>query len=225
MQTIKKIILGILLLNVALFAHAISPELKDIMRRLDNNSNSSTTSSSPSIIETIPGYGVSPIELGDSNSSVINKLGNYDRKVSYSTEHKRWIDYGYNTDKELPFYIGFDYLYEYGPTSNKSDAPIWKVYFKNNKVVYIVLTSFAYDTAATRRTGVDSNCLFYQSERNVNSCLGNDYFYFLDEAKNGNYMYLTKGLVFITVGGEIRTISIHRKLSAQEIRKFKSNYK
>jgi hypothetical protein len=161
----------------------------------------------------IPGKGIGQLHVGDSSARVIKVMGQYFRKTGYSEEKKNWEEFGYNTDIGLVFNIGFDYFLEYNPENNKTEYPAWKIYFKNDRVVYITLSSFIYNDEKMKKTGIPPECYFWGNKDNMVASLGNDFFEYTDSQDNKNFYYLEKGVVVIITDSEIRTITLFTPLT------------
>ena len=163
-----------------------------------------------------PGIGIGQLSIGDMSSHVAEVMGKHKRKISYLEEKQSWEGFGFNTDKELIFNIGFDYSLEYNEHNNKTDYPIWKIYFKNDKVVCITISSFIYDiydNTKYRKIGIPPHCNFLGSKNDMTKTLGEDFFEYVDSAKDVNCFYFDKGVSIVLTAGVIRTIIIFKPLS------------
>jgi hypothetical protein len=174
--------------------------------------------------EVVPGIGIEEIRIGNDYEFVVKVMGEYKTKTNYYDEEKIWKDYGYDVSVHLPFNIGFDYLIEYDESKNKTEYPIWKIYFKNNKVVYLVLSSYIYKKIETYSVGVSPQCYFGGEKAGMINTLGIDYFEFIDESGNYNMYYLKKGLVVILVGNKIKTMALFEPLTDSEKIEYLSKY-
>ena len=176
------------------------------------------------IYEIIPGAGIGEIRIGKDYEFVVKIMGEYENKINYDDEEKSWKDSGYNVDVELPFVIGFDYLIEYNESNNKTKYPIWKIYFKNDKIAYMTLSSFIYDTVDVNKVGVPPKCNFGGEKIDVINTLGKDYFEYIDESKYLNLYYLKKGIVVILAHDEIKTMAIFEPLTNVKKTEYLSKY-
>ncbi len=176
-------------------------------------------------IKISPGVGIGQISIGDLLLYVTKVMGKNKKKISFLKEKQIWDDYGYDTDQELLFDIGFDYFLEYNEDYNKTDYPIWKIYFKRDKVVYITLSSFIYNNIKSRKVGVPPQCYFWGSKLDMIKTLGSEYFEYADSANNINYFYFDKGISIVLTRDKIRTITIYKPLSNNQKIKFMKKFK
>ena len=92
-------------------------------------------------------YTMDEVYIGQSFEKVIRVMGTDFTKYSHDEMWERYNSSGYDPNYELVFYNGFDYVLEYGETSNPTEYPIYLVYCKNDVAVYIVLSSYIYERA------------------------------------------------------------------------------
>jgi hypothetical protein len=102
-----------------------------------------------------PGVGVSNVRLGASPQALERILGRPDQRIPYAEEKQIWEKYGYDTSRDLPFIVGFDEVWTYTPASGGARIPVWKVYFKANKINIIIVSSYVFpDGRAALENGV-----------------------------------------------------------------------
>ncbi|MBN1499483.1 MAG: hypothetical protein JW982_04985 [Spirochaetes bacterium] len=153
---------------------------------------------------TRPGKGIVPgksggrLLLGMKSEEAKKILGNNPSVKSYQSEYDDYTEFGYTPENEQVFKIGFDYLLEYKPETNISDIPAWKLYFKNNRLVYINFSNFIYpEISQNYRTPTG---LFFKTRKEIKDILGNDGIF----TNNGNlnYNYPRKGILVIFTENE-----------------------
>jgi hypothetical protein len=207
----------IIVISVMFFAGINAAENK-------SNEESQKKKNSDYTYEIIPGEGIGEIQIGKDYEFAVKIMGQYKDKINYSDEEKSWKGSGYNIDVELPFVIGFDYLIEYNENYNKTKYPVWKLYFKNNKIVYMTLSSFIYDNIEVNNIGVSPKCHFGGEKIDVIHTLGKDYFEYIDESEYLNLYYLKKGIVVILARDEIKTIAIFAPLTDAKKNEYLKKY-
>jgi hypothetical protein len=157
----------------------------------------------------VPGKGMGNVVIGVEAAEIKKLCGEPLSVISYEEEYSAFDDYGYDTDRELQFMIGFDYVLEYDPSSNASAIPAWKLYFKNDRLVYINFSSFVYTSEELRSVGVAPACFFYGTEGGMIQSLGNGFAKRTDESGNEQYSYPAKGITPIIVDGVVRVFHVY----------------
>src|SRR5687768_17263395 len=92
-----------------------------------------------------PGTGTGEIKIGMSYKDFLIVAGTPYEHRPFKAEKKAFKKYKYDTSKMIPFRIGFDYVLIYTEKNNKSPYPIFKAYFKADKLIYFALSSYSYD--------------------------------------------------------------------------------
>jgi hypothetical protein len=172
----------------------------------------------------VPGMGIGKISIGNTAEYVQRTLGAPKKRVSFEEEKGNYTGYGYNIDKQLLFVIGFDYFLEYDAASNKTTYPIWKIYFRNDEVVYINISTFVYDLNAHMNSGIDRGCVFGRSADGVLGMYGGRHFFNVDEGGNHNYYFLKQGVLVIVVSGTIRVMHVFKPLTDERAANFISGF-
>jgi translation elongation factor P/translation initiation factor 5A len=98
------------------------------------------------------------------------------------------------------FRLGFDKCATYA--NNKADYPVFKVYFKNNRVCYIVLSGAAFGSVRAGYFVTKDNIGFNSKKAEVLKAHGEGY-RFLDMANyDGEYIYEKQGISFVVENDE-----------------------
>jgi hypothetical protein len=83
-------------------------------------------------------FGFENLFIEMSTTQLIEEMGEPEKIISYEDEKKVWVDGDYSLEKSLIFHIGFDQVYVF---DYQNKYCLWKAYIKNNKVVYMNITS------------------------------------------------------------------------------------
>lgn len=160
-------------------------------------------------IEIIPGESIGELYLGEDVDDVLQTMGKPYEKRYWHSIVESYTEYGYDISKELEFEIKFDYSLEYDGSSNNSDIPVFRLNFKDDKLVFMVISIKLY--------GLDSsNCLINGKEA---FCSLDEVLATYGEGKHiamedydGEYQYRDKGISFISEKGKVCSIFLFRKL-------------
>ncbi len=160
----------------------------------------------------IQGKGTSEIYIGMSSAQAKKILGKSPLVVSKEQEYNEYVDFGYVPEDELVFRIGFDFILEYNPENNLTEIPAWKLFFKNDKLVYINFSNYIYTEIPEKYCGIKPAACFNSEKTAMISTLGNDFKY--DENENNQYYYYyKKGVFIILCEGVIKVINIFKPIN------------
>jgi len=160
-----------------------------------------------------PAKGFDKIRPGMDISKAIDILGKPLSHVSNVEEKAQWEAAGYKTKTRLVFNLGFDKVYIF---ENSNEYAIWKIYTKEEKVVYINMSSFVYGSSTTDKIKIKRGLGFYDKYGEIEKKLGNGYLKNIDAENNKTYIFLRKGIVLIMYGDEIRNICLFKKLNRKQ---------
>jgi hypothetical protein len=172
------------------------------------------------VLKVTPGEGVGELKLGMARLHVTRLLGEPLNTVDYLKEKANWENAGYDPDQEIQFFKGFDYYLEYDCVTNVTDYPAWKVYFKNDRVVYVILSSFIFEKKRPKRVGIPPDCFFGSLKHGVRKTLGDDYFEFVDSENNFNLHYLENGISVVLTEEKVGVMNIFSPFSKEEKKAF-----
>lgn len=165
------------------------------------------------VSEIIPGHGVHEITLGQSMELVTQIMGEPARRISNEEETASYKRFGYATDHQILFTTHFDICYTYTSPSNQSIHPIFKVYFKDKKVVYIVLSAYPY-AKLSKYAVIDLELRFYANQRDMKDILGLNCISYLEPHGYKVFAYMDKGITLVFKENELVTITIYTPLRA-----------
>lgn len=161
-------------------------------------------------------YSIENIKIGESFENIVRVLGTDFSKSDETSMRIKYEKLGYDPNKELVFHIGFDFVLEYNEATNSTNYPVYLIYFKDDKVSYIVLSSYIYENMVNQFRLNDIN-IFYDKEP-VLKALGDDYIIndFDAEEYDGEYQYFEKGVSLISDEGVIRAVHLFPIMSKKE---------
>ena len=120
--------------------------------------------------------------------------------------------------------IGFDYYMKF---EHLMSLPVHFIFFKNDKINQILITSFPeYFFSISKDVRMDNGLQFFASKDEVTSAMGEadleyDYEWYLLKS----CFYFTKGLTFNFRDGEFRTAHIHNVVSTEKANQFAKDLK
>lgn len=161
-------------------------------------------------------YKMDDIYIGQSFEKVVRKLGTDFIKLDYEDVAQKYTDVGYDPNKQLVFYNGFDFVLEYGKWSNRTKHPIYLIYFKDDVAVYMVLSSYIYENTINQYR-LDGLNIFSKKEAIIR-VLGDNYYAnnFDEETYDGEYQYFEKGISFISEEGVMRAVHLFPKMTVKQ---------
>jgi hypothetical protein len=154
----------------------------------------------------MPGVGVADVKLGATPEAVERTLGQPASKVSFADEKEQWENFRYDLSKELPFVLGFDELWTYKPVAGPSQVPIWKVYFKDRKVNFIVVSGYVFSRygQAAIKNGIGLNASAEQVKKAFPGGAAYD-----DPGGSQNLSHENLGVTFVLGEGRVRVMQIY----------------
>jgi len=157
----------------------------------------------------IPGKGVGELVLGISTEKAIELLGMPEKSRNYEQEqYEEVVKFGKNISQELCYNTHYDRVFKYNNTCDAHiDYPVYKLYFRNNQLVYMVLTSYGYDDAIYSKFTAGNGISFHQSGEKIKSKMG--YPEIIQEHYVGEYLYMQRGIDFLTENNEMRAMFIY----------------
>lgn len=161
-------------------------------------------------------YNLEGIKIGQSFENVIRILGTDFLKSDEATMRMKYERSGYDPNKELVFYMDFDFVLEYNETTNTTNYPVYLIYFKNDLVSYIVLSSYIYENMVHQFRLNDIN--IFSDKELVLKALGDKYYTnnFDAEEYDGEYQFFEKGISVISDQGIVRAVHLFSKMSKKE---------
>ncbi len=162
-----------------------------------------------SYTQVTPGKGVGELVLGISTEKAIALLGFPEKSRSYEQEqNEEVVKFGKNVSQELCYNTHYDRVFKYKNDCEANiEYPVYKLYFRNNQLVYIVLTSYGYDNELYSKFTANNNISFHSSGQKIKTAMG--YPEIMQEKYVGEYLYLQSGIDFLTENNEMRAMFIY----------------
>ncbi len=178
----------------------------------------------------VPGKGFWEITLGEAPSAVLKVMGEPENRTTYEEEREAYASSGFNPDNQLEFLLGFDLCFEYSSRQNHSMYPIYKIFFKDNKVHVIMFSAFVYEPKFLQNIFISSKDLkFHSNTEDMKQVLGTNYvfrpliIYEISDYQGKGipeiienyeiYDYLENGISVIVENNEIVSVQIYPPVS------------
>lgn len=162
------------------------------------------------------GRGFYGLEIGMNYQDIMAKTGGEPVRTSYDEELKAYTDFGFNPMQSLEFHTEFDYAIQFNnPTI---ELPIFKVFFKEDKVVYLIFSVFANSTSTAEITFLGqqafdgSNAAFESLEEKAVKVEIPGY--------DGEFIYPSTGIGYVSQAGIVKVINVFEPLSEEKRAKF-----
>jgi hypothetical protein len=154
--------------------------------------------------------GMGDIYIGQKVDEVRRLLGPEDSSATADDERSAWQSSGYEPEEGLIFLIGFDHVLVYESPKTDANFPFWKIYTRDNRVVFIILTSYGFETMSLDRVGFPPSCFMLGDEKGIAATFGSRFLLVKDdEHGHETYHYLDRGISVITSEGQIRVFDIY----------------
>lgn len=176
---------------------------------------SQVSAQSTSQTQIIPGKGIGELLLGISSEKAIEILGQPEKSRNYQQEQdEEVVKFGKNVSLELCYNTHYDRVLKYKNTAEANiKYPVYKLYFRNNKLVYMVLTSYGYNTAVYEKLKIKNNLKFHNSGEAIKKSMG--YPEITQERYVGEYLYMQNGIDFLTEQNELRAVFIYEPIETE----------
>lgn len=169
----------------------------------------------------VPGSGVAEITIGTPSETVFSILGKKPvRRSTFEEEKQTLLSRKLNPKNELVFFLGFDYVVEYDSYANRTYYPIYTIYFKDEKVVYMILSSYGYDQEKCKNFGISGTFFFGDGREKMQNTLGRSYISTTSLSKDLLFDYFSKGISIFMTKNQVRTMYIYPPLDKRMQRKF-----
>lgn len=159
-----------------------------------------------------PGTGIGPVRLGITPADARTHLGEF-RVQSWRDAMADFKNYNDKLaiDSLSQFIIGFDSCYTV-LDENQDKFPVYKLYFKNNKLVFIGVTSYAEAVNVSKRVRLLDSVSFYMPRAKSEQLLGPEYV-IMPYQEYENCLYNKLGLEIMYDEGLLRYIGIFEPVS------------
>lgn len=140
-------------------------------------------------------------------SQLVAEMGNPDKIVSFEAEKKVWVDGEFNIEESIIFLHGFDQVYLFNKNNKYC---LWKAYIKDDKVIYMNLTSRFVDENYVQGVTVRNSIHFGDKIDKVVNVLGKN-FYPDRQWTYTDYLYHDLGIRFTFKQSRITNIYLYRR--------------
>ena len=172
-----------------------------------------------------PGAGVGQIKLGMTYSDVVNKLGQGTSMTNLEQETDYYTQFGYELTKEVSFFVGFDQAVQY---TNEEESilpyPVYKLFFKNDKLVFMTLTSYGFSEDLYSKFSFKKNIEFMSSEESLLKVFGKEDQSVVASDGSKELLYLSKGVEFTIDEGKLRAVHLFAPLTSKQKAEFLSAF-
>lgn len=167
------------------------------------------------------GNGIDELQLGISKSSALDLIGDPDTVYNQTQERKYLQTDGMKDQNWLQHKIGFDTAFYYSNGTTKGPGPVYSLFFKENKLVLILLTTKGgYKNKWLKQFTIDNNLKLKASKKSVLKEYGQPDI-ILDYSpswyKYDCLIYYTQGISFIIFKEQILSIQIFEKNTANNL--------
>jgi hypothetical protein len=141
------------------------------------------------------GLGCGQVKIGMSESEVrkIMKIEFDEKNYEEEMQSFKSTSINFHIDSIIQFILGFDKCVS--PESpNLDNSPIFNLYFKNDKLVFIGITSYSVDEKIMKSVLLDKKIRFNTDQDECISILGNKYLPVSYGDYTGDHLYYEKGL-------------------------------
>lgn len=152
----------------------------------------------------IPGVGVGGLTIGISADSAQKILGKASIRRTFQEEYDLPHNFGAYNDSLVEYLVGFDYALEWEVADN---YPIFKLFFRDESLVFMTLTSYSMNTAAVDKISTEG-IRFYDSPAPMIEAFGQPDWFFKMGGYDGFYVYWTRGIELTYDNNELRVICI-----------------
>jgi len=163
----------------------------------------------------ISGKGFDEIHLGTLRSDAEILLGQATSVSDYESEKNSWKESGIDVEKELVFIIGFDNVCTYA--DNK--YCIWKIFYKNNRAVYFIMSGYLSDKDYTKNITVNNSLLFDDSIDKATELFGKSPVKIKDDDSAYYYYFPASGISLYVEEEKIKVFYIFEAYKGKELKK------
>lgn len=181
---------------------------------------------SPILFRIQAGKSIGDIYLGDSIEKISGYMKATGNRSDYQTEFDVFDNFGYKPLEYLQFHIGFDYVQVFEEADNPA-YPIFKLYFKNDALVFMIITSYGSDIFnldACRRMFTEKNIAFGASMSELIQIYGNNYAKHVYGSYDGDFIYPELGISFIVDEGKVRVIRLFHPMNVHDSQAIRDKY-
>lgn len=170
---------------------------------------------------------IGDLYIGLDKKRALSVMGSEGRERSFDEEFSIVADFGYKPEEHAQFIIGFDSLWEY-KESDSIHLPIFKIFFKEDKIVYIIISSYGsqlFDYERCKRIITERGLAFGDSIEKMKKLYGEEFLRYNFGQYDGDFIYEEEGISFVFQNGELRVTYLFEADKQEIMAKFREAYK
>lgn len=168
-----------------------------------------------------PGTGVGKLKFGMSYTDAVALLGAPNATTNLEEETNYYVQYGYDLSKEVSFFIGFDQAVQYDNVEESVlNYPVYKLFFKNEKLVFMTLTSYGFSEELYSKFSLKKKVGFMTGEETLHQVFGEEDQIVTADDGSRELLYLSKGVEFTIDDGKLRAVHMFPPLSSGQKAEF-----
>jgi len=176
--------------------------------------------------EIVQGKGIAKIRLDSDYGEISKLIGEASQEFKNEEERKECLNFNLKPDKMMVFFKKFEngVVYLDYPKFKTKEIPVFKLFFKNNSLIYIRLTSanFSEEIKIYR---IEKKLSFGDNKDKMTETLGSDYIPYEIEPQVFEYIYAKQGISFVLEKNKITVIDIFKPLDSSETEEFMKGLK
>lgn len=161
--------------------------------------------------EIVPGVGIGELKLGLSYREVKEILGEPVKILTCYESGIEYIQSGHDPTELLIFALNFDYEMTYKSPTSKSSYPVYMLYFRQDRLCYIVLSSYTH-RGSLHPFLIKGKLGFNCNKAQMEQVLGKNYHIRRRKPYSDEFRYLDKGVSVILDEDLIKVMSIYKPL-------------
>jgi len=172
------------------------------------------------------GRSIGNLYIGLDKKRVLSVMGSKGLERDFEEEREIFANFGYKPEAHAQFIIGFDSVWQY-QESDEINLPIFKIYFKQDKIVYIIISSYGskfFDYERCKRIITEKGLGFGDKIEKMQTLYGTEFVRHQFGQYDGDFIYGEEGISFVFDAGELRVIYLFESDNPETISKFKENY-
>jgi hypothetical protein len=166
------------------------------------------------------GVGVGSLKLGMSQADVIAQLAEPESARDIEEERGYFSSAGYVVSQELMFVLGFDSVLQFdNADESEMPLPVYKTYFGDDALNYIILTSYGYSPSLAGQLKIKGIRMFSPAAKVQKKFGDPDLRVAMDDLEYELY-YLDQGLMFSVSEEEVRALHLFPTLDTTKQEEF-----
>lgn len=159
-----------------------------------------------------PGVGIGKLKLGMSEEQARDLLGGEPTERNYTEEMESFkSSTNFHIDSIPQFVIGFDKCLAY-MGNLPEDMPVFNMYFKNDKLVYITVTTYGVDKALAKRVLMKGKIRFFDPMKLTIARMGGKYIPISYGDYSGDHVHYLDGVELTYDEKILTTIAIFKPI-------------